>query len=183
MEFTCEKCEEGKVSDDAYGGQGLECVCKPGYKNTFDENLVLGLSGFGIVTGCEQCASGSAPTQDKSACLPCDSTMTKDSPSAGQCSCPAESIYSDTTDDGAARTSLTCVACETGQFPGAGWECAVCEDYAKDYNLVSGTDYKCQCRNLDAADGYSIAGDSCVATTDLSDLGDQVRSGEIGYAE
>jgi hypothetical protein len=55
MEFTCEKCDDGKVSDDAYGGQGLECVCKPGYKNTFDDTLLSGNSEnkYGIVTGCE----------------------------------------------------------------------------------------------------------------------------------
>jgi hypothetical protein len=33
MEFKCEKCDIGKVSDDVYGGTGLECVCAPGYKN------------------------------------------------------------------------------------------------------------------------------------------------------
>lgn len=90
MEFKCEKCEEGKVSDDAYngGGLGLECVCKPGYKNLYDTNLSIEQEGYEIVIGCEACTAGTAPSRDKRKCLPCDSSMTSNDPSEGLCSCP-----------------------------------------------------------------------------------------------
>ena len=63
MEFTCEKCEDGKVADNAYGGkgEGLECVCKPGYKNLYDTSVTIEQEGYGIVIGCEECGSGTAP--------------------------------------------------------------------------------------------------------------------------
>jgi hypothetical protein len=77
MEFKCEKCDVGKVSDDQYGGAGLECVCAPGYKNVM--SLVPGAEE--IVTGCEQCGAGEAPSRDKTQCLTCDTaTMDVSSP-------------------------------------------------------------------------------------------------------
>ena len=86
--FSCDKWEEGKVSDDVFGGKGLECVCAKGYKNDIDETLVQTDSGYGVVIGCTQCETGTAPSKDRSQCLPCDSTtMNLDTPSIGQCTC------------------------------------------------------------------------------------------------
>lgn len=57
MEFKCEKCEDGKEADNANGGKGngLECVCKPGYINLYDTSLTVDMEGYEIVTGCDQC--------------------------------------------------------------------------------------------------------------------------------
>ena len=181
MTFTCDKCDLDRVSDKVFGGEGLQCVCAKGSINQYDTTLEVLDPGYGTVTGCLACGAGQAPNRARDACLPCDTaTMNVDTPSAGQCTCKESAqIYKDQELSGELLTQITCEACPAGQFPGPGWECDICSNFAMDYIEATSGVYTCDCRNKNLEDpsAYLQAGDSCVPRTDSEDLDASVAGG------
>ena len=47
--------------------------------------------------------------------------------------CPALKRKADRSATGAPSGSISCVDCAAGEYPGPGWECKRCADFAKGY--------------------------------------------------
>ena len=81
---------------------------------------------------------------------------------------------------GAAANQISCVACPEGEYPGPGWECKQCADFAKSYQEdPSSGKWTCQCKDPP----YITAGDGCVAKEDEKALEGVIQGGDLSRAK
>jgi meckelin len=171
LQMACVGCPSGsEVSKQIFDGEQnyVECICSPGY-----------FSSTGS-TPCTACDSSEGTTQDRTSCLPCDSTTT--GVSWGRCTCGSvDSVIVDSDAAGNKLTAMECITCPSGTlvitsdttiagktYYADYWSCQSCPDPLMTMSYSGGT-YSCSCPSDYTLVGDTVVGaQSCILTSTIS---------------
>ena len=162
--LACLPCPAGQEPD----ADGTSCVCAEG-------RVLVGSS-------CVTCnATGTAPTRDRSACLPCtgesNSSSTCDDPDAtlglvnSECACPAGRVLVERDGHGGLLAFKRCRPCPTGTYAASAVECRACP---RPHMVAASTGGGCVCdtgyRSFSHSGGWWGHELTCVPEAEYSQL-------------
>eukprot|EP00435_Cladocopium_sp_Y103_P035142 s649_g9.t1 len=169
-----------------------QCRCANGLVQCYGGDRCIAFIGNGtgaaepfVARGPFQCGAcpavngvQTAPTQDRSRCLPClvdasASSTSGFSETLGDCLCPDGSALLETGEDGSYLAAKKCVKCaegllESSSEPLRSYGCSPCPDPERMYRASDG---KCICRDPD----FASAGGACVSLDEIKEVHSQFQ--------